>query len=65
MSESQNNIFDATYVGKSQVTVGDEQKKSGIKQFLKNPIAVEDVKQYGTSKPSRTVIRASLQNGKS
>lgn len=55
-------FFDANYV-QTQKTEAIVEKESTIKDFLKTPIEQSDIKKYGSSKPQRTIIRASLKNG--
>lgn len=61
---SQNNIFDDAYTG-SQQTVKIDEKKSEMKNFLKNPVSQDDIQKYGSSKPQRILIKAIIQHGKS
>lgn len=65
MSEKQNSIFDANYVGGEHTSTAIQPKLSEMKEFLKAPISGEDIERYGTSKPYREVIRAAIQYGKS
>jgi len=58
------NPFDKEYVGEMPSTAAPE-PVSATKQFLKRPIEEQEIKRYGTSKPTRVVIRAKLINGKS
>lgn len=62
---SSQEIFDSRYVADSATTSGGVDPAPKIKDFLKDPLAAQDLKQYGTSKPSRVIIRASLQYGES
>lgn len=55
------NPFDEKYVGGAPSTVA-EDLKSATKQFLKKPIEERELIRYGTSKPTRVVIRAKLIN---
>lgn len=55
------NPFDEEYVGGAPSTAA-EDPKSATKQFLKKPIKERELIQYGTSKPTRVVIRAKLIN---
>jgi hypothetical protein len=57
-------VFDDAYVGKQQ-TKFIEEKKSSIKPFLKSPVSKDDFLKYGTSRPQRIVIRATIQHGES
>ena len=56
-------ISDEYLKGTSEGTSAPSQK-SLLKQFLKNPVKKEEIREYGTSKPSRKIIRAKLVNGK-
>jgi hypothetical protein len=56
------NLFDPGYVG-NDIATDAPKVKSQTKQFLKQPIGEDDLKRYGSSKPSRIVIRAKLING--
>ncbi len=58
------NPFDKEYVGGMPSTEAPE-PKSATKQFLKQPIEQQELMRYGTSKPTRVLIRAKLINGKS
>ncbi|HBP89195.1 MAG TPA: hypothetical protein DD706_16025 [Nitrospiraceae bacterium] len=51
-------IFDPSYVEASPTE--STSPESVTKNFLKNPIAQEDINRYGTSKPQRIVIRAKI-----
>lgn len=57
-------VFDKVYVGDAPSTAAPEQK-SQLKQFLKHPLEQPDMERYGTSKPTRIIIRAKLIHGKS
>lgn len=57
------NLFDLEYVGGTPST-GAPEPKSTTKQFLKQPIEQQELNRYGTSKPTRVLIRAKLLNGK-
>lgn len=57
------NPFDKEYVGGMPSTIAPE-SKSGTKQFLKEPVEPQELKRYGTSKPTRVVVRAKLIHGK-
>lgn len=57
------NPFGKEYVGELQSTAAPE-PKSATKQFLKQPVEQQELRRYGTSKPTRVVIRAKLINGK-
>lgn len=57
-----NKIFDNAYVGQ-QETILDNENKSAMKEFLKNPVTKDDLEKYGASKPKRIVIRALIQHG--
>lgn len=61
---SQNNVFDGSYVG-SQQTAPLVENKSAMKDFLKSPVSQDDIDKYGSSKPKRIVIRATIQHGQS
>lgn len=58
------NPFDKEYVGGAPSTEAPA-PKSATKQFLKQPIEQQELMRYGTSKPTRVLIRAKLINGKS
>lgn len=64
MKENPNSIFDSMYVGGQITDKPPSNKPSEMKEFLKSPIAVEDIERYGTSKPYRVVINARIQHGK-
>jgi hypothetical protein len=51
--------FDANYVT-SDISTSLPSKKSGTKQFLKQPISPDDLERYGNSKPIRIRVRAKL-----
>jgi hypothetical protein len=57
-------VFDNNYIPQQQ-TEAIGQKKLGMKDFLKNPVSKDDIEKYGSSKPKRVLIRASIQHGKS
>lgn len=61
--DQENNVFDEAYVGQPTTIPGGD-KKSLLKNFLKTPVPAEDITKYGTSKPKRTVIRATIKHGK-
>lgn len=58
----QNNPFDSEYVKDASTTA--PETKSATKQFLKEPVGLQELKRYGTSKPSRVIMRAKLIHGK-
>lgn len=51
-------IFDSSYVG-DKSTEGSK-SESEVKKFLKSPIDEEQMKNYGTSKPKRIIIKANI-----
>ena len=53
-----NEIFDSSYVG-NKSTEGSK-TDSEVKKFLKNPIDEGQMKNYGTSKPKRIIIKAKI-----
>jgi len=55
-------FFDSGYVSTEQ-TKNILPKSSEIKEFLKNPVPPELMIQYGTSKPTRVIIKAKITNG--
>jgi len=55
-------IFDAEYVNENQTEVQIE-IKSGTKEFIKKPLNPDEMAKYGTSKPTRIVIKAKITNG--
>ena len=55
-------IFDSSYVGVDQ-TKTELPKISENKEFLKNPVSKDVMVKYGTSKPTRIIIKAKITNG--
>lgn len=55
-------IFDTDYVSTEQ-TKAVLPKTSEMKAFLKEPIAPDVMAKYGTSKPTRIIIKAKITNG--
>lgn len=55
--------FDEKYVGGTESTAAPKEK-SAVKEFIKRPVKEEELVRYGTSKPTRIVIRAKLIDGK-
>jgi hypothetical protein len=51
-----NNFFDQEYAGSDSTKV-EKQDTSQIRKFLREPLPVAEIKQYGISKPTRVVIR--------
>jgi hypothetical protein len=64
MNQKPNSIFDDAYVGGKITDKATPIKASEMKEFLKSPIAMEDIERYGTSKPFRVVISAVIKHGK-
>ena len=58
------NPFDSEYVGETPSTVASD-TKSPTKEFIKQPLDQQELQRYGTSKPTRVIIRAKLINDKS
>ena len=53
-------IFDTKKYGGSEATVIKKTDASQIKEFLEKPLINEEIKKYGTSKPTRTLIRGRI-----
>lgn len=49
-------IFDTKKYGGSKATVIKKAEISQTKEFLEKPLINEEIKKYGTSKPTRRVI---------
>ena len=59
--KKRDSIFDSTYVRDDASTSG-LQDKSSLKEFLNDPIKKEELKEYGTSKPRRVLVKAIVTN---
>ncbi len=59
---SNDDIFGSEYVNNTGDT-SSAQKKSEVKSLLKEPVKEEDMEKYGTSKPRRVLIKATITNG--
>ena len=55
-------IFDNSYVSETD-TKADIEKKSSTKEFIQEPLSTESMTEYGTSKPTRIIIKAKITNG--
>jgi len=53
-------IFSDEYVGNEETASAPV--KSRVKEFLKDPVSIEQMKKYGTSKPKRVLIKAKIYN---
>ena len=52
------------YLKGSSESTSEISSKSDLKEFLKKPVSEENIIQYGTSKPTRKILRAKIVNDK-
>lgn len=64
MNTKLDDIFTVEYVGSEQTGDLLSKPRSTIKEFLKSPIDENEMVHYGTSKPYRKVLVATIQHGK-
>lgn len=64
MNTKLDDIFTPDYVGKEQTGDLLSKPRSTIKELLKSPIDEKEMVRYGTSKPYRKVLVATIQHGK-
>ena len=55
-------IFGSDYISEEQ-TKTVLPKSSEIKEVLKDPVAQDVMVKYGTSKPTRVIVKAKITNG--
>jgi len=52
------------YIDAMDVGTSAPQQRSQLRDFLRKPVEDDDIKDYGTSKPKRKIIRAKLVHAK-